>query len=60
MPGNLVIAAYSGRRFVAAFTVAACLTASVLAVDADKDVYVGGTLSGVQEKAEGRLNTQSD
>lgn len=60
MLGNPVVAANSGKRFVVAVMVAACLTAGVLAVDADKAAYVGGTLSGVQEKAEGKFNTQSD
>ena len=48
------------RRCATAGVVVACLTVVVLAVDKDKAMYVGGTLTGVQEKAEGRLNTQSD
>ena len=36
------------------------LTVVVGAVDKDKAMYVGGTVPGVQEKAEGRLNTQND
>ena len=36
------------------------LTTALLAVDGDKAMYVGGTLSGIQEKAEGRLVTASD
>ena len=49
------------RRF-AAVTLCAALVASdvVLAVDGDKAMYMGGTLSGVQEKAEGRLGTSSN
>jgi len=37
-----------------------CLKASLLAVDKDKAMYVGGTISAVQEKAEGKFNTQSE
>lgn len=34
--------------------------AIAFAVDKDKAVYVGGTLAGIQEKAEGKVNTTSD
>jgi hypothetical protein len=37
-----------------------CLTTSLLAVDGDKAMYVGGTLAGLKEKTEGRLVTTSD
>jgi len=50
------------RRRVAvgalAFTVA--WSGVVLAVDKDKAMYMGGTLAGIQEKAEGKVNTVSD
>jgi hypothetical protein len=39
---------------------ALALSLVVEAVDKDKVLYVGGTLSGIQEKAEGRLQTTSD
>jgi hypothetical protein len=37
-----------------------CLTTVTLAVSGDKAMYVGGTLSGLKEKAEGRLVTSSE
>lgn len=36
------------------------LVVAVQAVDKDKAMYIGGTITGIQEKAEGRLNTSSD
>lgn len=47
-------------RFVATAILIACLTPVLLAVDANKAMYVGGTISGIAEKAEGRLVTVSD
>lgn len=35
-------------------------SASLLAVDGDKAMYVGGTITGVKEKAEGPLNTKNE
>ena len=34
--------------------------APVLAVDKDKAMYAGGTITALEEKAEGRLNTDSE
>jgi hypothetical protein len=49
------------RRRVAVWVILLLLQApGVGAVDKDKAVYMGGTIRGIQEKAEGRLNTQSD
>jgi len=50
-----------GRRI--AFGILALTVVSsgiALAVGKDKAMYMGGTLSGIQEKAEGKLNTTSD
>ena len=43
-------------------TVIAFIVLSLVAeaVDKDKAMYVGGTLTGIQEKTEGRLNTASN
>ena len=54
---------HSWRRFfaaVVAIAVALGGPATLLAVDKDKAVYMGGTPSGLQEKAEGRVDTRSD
>ena len=32
-----------------------CVTTALLAVDGDKAMYIGGTLTGLKEKTEGRL-----
>jgi hypothetical protein len=37
-----------------------CFATVVLAVDADKAMYVGGTISGLKEKAEAKLATTSE
>ena len=55
-----VVRVASGHELIVAGVIFVVLTAVVSAVDSDKAMYVGGTLSGVQEKAEGRLNTRSD
>lgn len=47
------------RRLTAAFVLAIVAGGSVSAVDGDKAMYVGGTVPGLAEEAEGRL-TQSD
>jgi hypothetical protein len=52
---------YPARKAVVIGLVAAlALSVGVQAVDKDKAMYVGGTLSGIEEKAEGRVNTTSD
>jgi hypothetical protein len=48
------------KRVAAAVAFVACGVAIAQAVDADKAMYVGGTVPGVSEKAEGTLNTKSD
>jgi hypothetical protein len=48
------------RRGVTASLLIVCCTTALLAVDGDKAMYVGGTLTGVQEKAEGKLVTASE
>jgi hypothetical protein len=48
------------RAFATALVVSFVLVVGVQAVDKDKAMYMGGTLTGIQEKAEGRLNTSSD
>ena len=49
------------RRSVAALVlVFVCLGAVIGAVDADKAMYVGGTIGALQEKAEGRFSTASE
>ena len=48
------------RRAFGGALLGVCLTTSLLAVDGDKAMYVGGTVDGVKEKAEGRLSTTSD
>lgn len=53
--------AHAPRRQIAAALVAVvALSVVVQGVDKDKAMYVGGTISGIQEKAEGRLITASD
>ena len=37
-----------------------CVTTALLAVGGDKAMYVGGTLTGLKEKTEGRLVTTSE
>jgi hypothetical protein len=48
------------RRLAAAFMLMTFVVVGVLAVDGDKALYVGGTVSGVSEKAEGTLSTKSE
>jgi hypothetical protein len=48
------------KAFALALVASSLLVITVQAVDKDKAMYIGGTLSGIQEKAEGRLNTSSD
>lgn len=48
------------HRVGAAVVLCTCLTTVVLAVDGDKAMYVGGTVSALKEKAEGRLGTTSE
>jgi hypothetical protein len=53
----------SRRKRLAKTCVAAlivCFGTALFAVDKDKAMYVGGTISAVQEKAEGKLETTSD
>ena len=47
-------------RLAAVFLLGVWLTQPLLAVGADKAMYVGGTISGVKEKAEGKLSTASE
>lgn len=49
-----------GLRAGSAALLIVCFTTALLAVDGDKAMYVGGTLVGVQEKAEGKLLTASE
>ena len=51
---------FARRRVVGAALLSVCLTSVLLAVDGDKAMYVGGTLTGLKEKSEGRLITASD
>ena len=47
-------------RFLAALLLAVLAAPTLLlAVDGDKAMYVGGTVAGVKEKAEGKLSTES-
>lgn len=48
------------RRGVCTAVLIAYLGVGVLAVDGDKAAYVGGTIPGLAEKAEGRLTTTSE
>ncbi len=48
------------QRVAVALLLSLSLTAVVLAVGGDKAMYVGGTITGLQEKAEGRIVTTSD
>jgi hypothetical protein len=50
----------NGRCVVAVGIITVCLMNVVLAVGGDKAMYVGGTLSALKEKAEGRLMTTSE
>lgn len=55
---NMLSAARS--RGAVSATLIVCLTAALCAVDGDKAMYVGGTLTGIKEKTEGKLVTTSD
>ena len=48
------------RRALAAMLLVVFLSAALSAVDGDKAMYVGGTLTGLKEKTEGRLVTTSE
>ena len=48
------------NRLSAAPAFVACGVVAVLAVDGDKAMYVGGTVPGVSEKAEGTFSTKSE
>lgn len=48
------------RRLVAAIALAAVAGTTLGAVDKDKAAYMGGTIAGIDEKAEGRVKTRSD
>jgi hypothetical protein len=49
------------NRFVAsALLVLLVVPAAVLAVDGNKAEYVGGTIAGLKEKSEGRIDTTND
>lgn len=48
------------QSLAAAVVAAVALSAVIEAVDKDKAMYIGGTLSALQEKGEGRLNTTSE
>ncbi|HEX9639058.1 MAG TPA: hypothetical protein VGB99_16115 [Acidobacteriota bacterium] len=49
------------KRLVPVFTVGVMLTESVaLAVDKDKAMYVGGTISVLEEKSEGTISTRDE
>ncbi len=47
-------------RFAAGVLFALIGSTALIAVDGDKAMYMGGTLNGVQEKAEGKLGTSSN
>ncbi len=49
-----------GRTRAAAAFLVLCFTTALLAVDGDKAMYVGGTLTGIKDKTEGKLVTTSD
>jgi hypothetical protein len=51
---------WNGRRRAAAACLILCFTTALLAVDGDKAMYVGGTLTGIKEKTEGKLVTTSE
>jgi hypothetical protein len=50
------------KRTLSALILAASVgnTVALLAVDGDKAMYVGGTVAGMKEKSEGRLDTTSE
>jgi len=48
------------RKAIAIVSVVAVLSAVVSAVDGDKAMYVGGTVEGLIEKAEGAIDTKSE
>lgn len=48
------------RLALLSFALCLGLTPVLLAVDSDKAMYVGGTVPGLKEKTEGRLNTSSE
>jgi hypothetical protein len=48
------------QRILSTFIAFVALSLVAEAVDKDKAMYVGGTVSGIQEKTEGRLNTTSN
>ena len=49
------------RRTVAALVIAAVLNPTIaLAVDGKKAQYIGGTIAGLKENTEGRLNTSTE
>lgn len=48
------------KRWCAALVLVVVGVVSVVAVDGDKAMYVGGTVPGVMEKAEGLLSTKSE
>jgi hypothetical protein len=45
------------KRFAAVVVSVLLLQVTTFAVDGDKAAYIGGTITGLQEKSEGRLNT---
>lgn len=49
----------AAKRMLVAFGLVVW-SAGLLAVDGDKAMYVGGTISGVSEKAEGTFDTKSE
>jgi hypothetical protein len=48
------------NRTASALVVAVLLSTALGAVDGDKAAYIGGTVSGLKEKGEGRLNTKDE
>ncbi len=55
-----VTLSHSPSRGIAAALLLVCFTTALLAVDGDKAMYVGGTLTGIKEKTEGKLVTNSE
>jgi hypothetical protein len=56
------MSAHNGRRFLVAGVAIAIVLgggAPLIAVDKDKAMYMGGTITAIQEKAEGRLDARS-
>ena len=48
-------------RIITATLIAVVLTSGIVfAVDGDKAAYIGGTVQGLKEKAEGKLNTSDE